>query len=483
MELRHADRRAPGRRPEHHGPGLQRRWIRHATGPGGGAPGPWFSQGNGHQAVVNFFQRALAVHGLPELSTLNLNALPQTAPDGNAADRRPARRRRSGPLAPSTTTCEWRTSTTTSTLLEQTLLRPGCRRGHGSAAEARLPAQRGDIPARHPQPARAHPRSRQLHDPGDQTPALRLISVLGGPPTGMAAGDVDRRRHGRSQEFGDALGSAAAVPPPDLRAKFIDESAARLIKVGHRTVHLAPDTQTLTHAITTDDTLAFDASGTQDPTGKIAYYTLEVGLKQGCRAPDGHPQQQYQGLPTVNSVNPPVEGYRPGEFFSRPSAAGAGRGLAVGRAGALAALAPNPRNILNVGFGGARTARAQRAADASGLPTLGQKLAAGTASSTGAPPGFAARNVVPPGVPGPPRRRGPPARSCPPARSSRHRVVAPRVPHHRARHDRPLGPALPDSPPRGSTRSRSPPTTRPASARSSAPTASRWTRRTGPASR
>ncbi|MEA2160332.1 MAG: large repetitive protein, partial [Solirubrobacteraceae bacterium] len=365
--------------------------------PGGGLPGPWFSQGNGHQAVVNFYQRALAVHGLPELSTLDLNALPQNAPDGS-------------PLTGGLRALDGQGFFTVfhdlrvaylydnATLLQQTSFALDAGEATGARLQAGAPLSTDITSAtRSTRALKRLPYTTTIKQTDNR---LRLLQVLDGHQlewrqVTLTAVDTAGVRTSVTQSV-----PLRAVSAPDLRAKFVDESATRTVSLGRRRVHIAPDTQTINHPMTTNDELAFDASGTQDATGKIAYYTLEVGQRQGCRAPAGHPQQQYQGLPVFNSVDPPVDGYRPGEFFGRPSAAGAGLGLAVGRSGNLAAQLANPHNILNVGFGSARGARAQTAANASSLPTLGQKLALGPvvhSCSGGANPAdsFAARNVFP----------------------------------------------------------------------------------------
>jgi hypothetical protein len=366
--------------------------------PGGGQPGAWFNQGDGHQAVVNFYQRALAVHGLPELSTVNLDALPQRAPDGSA-------------LTGGLRVLDGRGFFTVfhdlrvaylydnATLLQQTTFALDAGEATGARLQAGVPLTSDTTSfLRRPRVLRRLPYSTTVKA---TDPRLRLLSVLSGHElewrqVTLTAVDTAGLRTSVTRPV-----PLRPVAPPDLRAKFVDESAARTISIGRRRVHLATATsQVLDHPLTTNDVLTFDASGTQDPTGKIAYYTLEVGQRQGCRAPLQHPQQGLPGLPVFNSVDPPVDGYRPGEFFGQPSAAGAGQGLVVGRTGDLSAQVANPRNILNIGFGGGLAVRARAAADTSGLPTLGHKLALGPVVHPclggGSPDGsFAARNVFP----------------------------------------------------------------------------------------
>jgi hypothetical protein len=370
--------------------------------PNGGLPGSWFSQGTGDQAVVNFFQRALAAHGLPELSTLNLNALPVTAPGGGAL---------TGGLrvfdgkGPFTVYHDLRVAYLydNATLLQQTSFALDA----GEATGARLQSGSllaGDKATRRGSPPRSGVKSLPYSSKIiGSNPRLRLGPTLAGKQLAwrqVTLTAVDTAGVQTSRTLPVPLRPVAA---PELRAKFVDTSAPNIIKVGSRTIHLASDTQTIDHPLTTADTLTFDASGTQDVGGHIAYYTLEVGhFPQGCREPDKHEQQQYAGLPVFNSVDPPVDGYAPGEFFSRPDAAGTGLGQSRGRTGALQTVFQNPRNILGAGFTGARAAAA--AAD-TGLPTLGQKLAQGRvvhSCSGGAgagnvenSPSFAARNVFP----------------------------------------------------------------------------------------
>jgi hypothetical protein len=370
--------------------------------PGGGTPGQWFNQGDGHQAVVNFFQRGLAAHGLPVLSTLNMNALPQTAPDGS-------------PLTGGLRVLDGRGPFTVyhdlrvaylydnATLLQQSSFALDAGEATGAQLKSGVPLA-GDVTSsvRGPRTIKVVPYSTSVSAINPSRLALAALAgrQLDWRHVTLTAVDTAGVRTSVTRSV-----PLRPVLPPELRAKFVDDSAPSTIRIGRRRAHLAADSQVLDHPLTTKDVLAFDASGTVDPGGRIAYYTLEVGQPQGCREPDPHAQQRYRGLPVFNSINPPVDGYRPGEFFGRPAAAGAGPGLAVGRAGDLITTFANPRNILNVGFGSSGRLRANAAADASSLPTLGAKLAAGPvvhSCSGGAgsyffhqSDSFAARNVFP----------------------------------------------------------------------------------------
>lgn len=370
----------------------------------GGVPGPWFSQGDGHQAVVNFFQRGLAVHRLPELSTLNIDALPQTAADGT-------------PLTGGLQVVDGTGLFTVfhdlrvaylydnATLLQQTSFAQDAGEATGAQLKsgASLSTNVTTSFARSPRLIKPIAYSPNLKS---ADPRLRLVNVLDGHElqwrqVTLTAVDTAGVRTSVTRSV-----PLRPVSAPDLRARFVDASA-QVVPIRRRRpvpgaaarAHAAADIQTITHPLTTNDVLAFDASGTSDPSGKIAYYTLEVGKQQGCRAPDNRPQRGYAGLPVFNSVDPPVDGYRPGEFFGRPSDAGAGLGLVSGRTGNLASVAANPRNILNVGFGSGKALQARSAADQTGLPTLGEKLLRGPLihpCAGGGPDGaFAHRNVFP----------------------------------------------------------------------------------------
>ena len=187
--------------------------------PGGGVPGPWFNQGNGHQAVVNFFQRALAVHGLPELSTLDLNALPQTGPDGS-------------PLTGGLEAIDGQGRFTVyhdprvaylydnATLLQQTSFALDAGEATGAQLKPGAPSARTSACAL--ESARPDASALQLEGQWVRSPAAPAVSPRW-TPTGVATGHADRGRHRRSAHVVDAAGTAApggrAGPPGEVRRR------------------------------------------------------------------------------------------------------------------------------------------------------------------------------------------------------------------------------------------------------------------------
>ena len=86
------------------------------------------------------------------------------------------------------------------------------------------------------------------------------------------------------------------------------------------------DIQNINHPLTTNDVLAFDASASSDASGKIAYYTLEVGRPQAAGTQQW-PRAGYKDCPALIRSIRRWMAPAPGEIFSGPLDAGAGLGL------------------------------------------------------------------------------------------------------------------------------------------------------------
>jgi len=334
--------------------------------PDGGTPGPWFSIGPDGDATVDFHRRALAAHGLSPLGDIDLDALPATGPDG-------------APFSGSLKVRNWATVPfyvrhdprvaylyDTATLLQQSSFN----RDAGEATGAQL---------------KAGSRTRQA--PG----RIKL---------GLEAGSGILPRYLRWRQVTltavDSAGARSSITrsvplhadqPPKLEARFVnrDPSGAtpqqlRPLEAGSIRPRQAGGTkQKLDFPLTIADELAYDASSTADPDGRIAWYTLEVGTpfkERGTCERAGDPEVLVD--PGLFKIPAPGE-LRPGQFFAPVIRGGTGPARPLGPVGSLPLKAPNRR--------------AAEISQAKVLPTLAQLLADQPFTHPCVP--FSSRNVVP----------------------------------------------------------------------------------------
>jgi hypothetical protein len=363
------------------------------------APGPWFSTGDGHQAVVNFFARGLAAHGLTPLAAIDLNQLPETADNGR-------------PLAGAIGVRSWSSATywiehdprlaylyDNATLLQQSTFDLDAGEATGAQLGARAVLRRA------PSPTAAKIQ-------GIAYAQLLAGSFLQWRGVTLTAIDTAGARTSVTH-------SVPLVPDqaPKLKAQFVnrDPNATTVgvfrpgqrvkvpIAAGARTRHGAhaaeTTTQKIAYPLTTADELAFDAGASSDPDGSIAYYTLEVGKpldEAGVCTPKKPPPAVGGNGPI--SLDNPVDGYGPAEFFPAAAVGGAGPIAKIGLPGSLPGVVANPRGLQTAGFQAAvARAAATRArglrATPSGLPTLGTLLGPSPLVHPCVP--YTTRNVIP----------------------------------------------------------------------------------------
>jgi len=299
--------------------------------PGGGPVERWFGQGNGRQAAVNFYERALAAHGLPSLGRIDVEA---QAPGNDATELvLDAGRLRESHRDPRVAFLYDH-----ATLLQQSSFDQLA----GEATGARL-ARGGTI-------ARAA-RRRASRGPGASAAALSAPSLVATANSDarakavFAAAAVDWRRVTLTAVDTAGARASRSLPvvlrpdaPPTLRAKFVDPKNGTTIKLGGPTVAIGASRraraaqQVVDHPITTKDELRFSTAGTEDPEGKLAYYTLEVGL----------PPLFCRGLQNRVSDLVAPGGATVSDGFNRPaavSAVAAGLAAPPGTTGSLAGTA------------------------------------------------------------------------------------------------------------------------------------------------
>ncbi|MCW2994357.1 MAG: hypothetical protein JWQ18_1852, partial [Conexibacter sp.] len=356
-------------------------------------PGPWFAAGDGHQAIVNFFARGLAAHALPPLSTIDLDALPATAADGR-------------PLAGAIGVRAWANQVywvthdprlaylyDNATLLQQSTFDLDAGEATGAALDtnASLRATKVSATAKIQGVSYA------------KLLAATYLSYRGVTLTAVDSGGLRT----------SVTHSVPLVPEqaPKLRAQFVNRdpngktvavfrpgAVVRVpLKAKAKAKAAETTSQTIDYPLTTNDELAFDASGSSDPDGSISYYTLEVGKPMtpgGTCGPTVKPPVLTGG---PISIDPPDVAYGPGEFFPAANPAGTGITSPVGTAGTLPGINLNPRGLQQAGF----ASRAQQAAGVrsighakrSGLPSLGALL--GTMPIVHPCVAYSDRNVIP----------------------------------------------------------------------------------------
>lgn len=360
-------------------------------------PGPWFSAGDGHQAVVNFFARGLAAHSLPPLATIDLDALPATAADGR-------------PLAGAIGVRAWGNQVywiehdprlaylyDNATLLQQSTFDLDAGEATGAQLDTRATLRavspfatkiQGVAYAKLLASSFLQWRGVTLtavDSAGLRTSVTHTVPLVPDQPPKLRAQFVNR----------DPNGTTVAVFRPGQRVRIPLVGAARN---GKRRAHTAETTsQTIDYPLTTDDELAFDASGSSDADGSIAYYTLEVGKPlQAASVCKPNIKPPVLGGGQI-SADPPIEAYGPGAFFPATGAGGTGLTSPVGIAGSLPGVALNPRGLQQVGFaaraGQAAAVRQIAHAKRSGLPSLASLLGRLPVEHACAP--YTERNVIP----------------------------------------------------------------------------------------
>ena len=301
------------------------------TPDGGAPPGAWFSTPRPGSAGVNFFTRALAGHGLRPLSGIDLDALPSI--DLRTGLRTGGIQVKVPPDFAFFVQHDPRLSFLyqNATLIQQSNFNDDA----GEATGATL--TRGFV-------QRARPRadlslSRSIAQTIGQLRDLQFRSrLINWRQATLTAVDT----------AGARTSITHSVPltrdgPPELSANFVNRNpkggttpSVRLS--GSSTKDILP------FPLTTNDELAFDASATRDPEGKMAWYTLEVGKPITCT---GRPAATATTGPI--SLDGPPDGFGPAQFFPRPPIAASGPRTPVGPVGALPIKASNSVNM-RVGF-------------------------------------------------------------------------------------------------------------------------------------
>jgi hypothetical protein len=337
--------------------------------PGSAAvPGPWFAAGDGRQAIVNFFARGLAAHDLPSLSTIDLDALPADAADGR-------------PLAGAIGVRAWADQVywvthdprlaylyDNATLLQQSTFNLDAGEATGAALDTNASLRATKVTG-------------VAKIQGIAYAKLLAATYLDSRGVTLTAIDSGGLRTSVTH-------SVPLVPEqaPKLRARFVNRDPngktvavfrpGAIVRVPLKAKAAETTAQTIDYPLTTNDELAFDASGSSDPDGSIAYYTLEVGqpLIPGSVCGPKVKPPVLTGGPI--SIDPPDVAYGPGEFFPAANPAGTGITAPVGAAGSLPGIALNPRGLQQVGFAAsARAAAGKRVrAKRSSLPSLGSLL-------------------------------------------------------------------------------------------------------------
>ena len=393
-------RRAPTRR----GPAVDlicRPTARGATRRTAAAPGPWFSQGNGHQAVVNFFQRGLAVHGLPELSTLNIDALPQTAPDGS-------------PLTGGLRVLDGQGLFTVyhdlrvaylydnATLLQQTSFAHDAGEATGAQLKSGAPLTAAHAQLR-PSSTRDQADRLQLDDRNRPTLACACSTCSMGMSsqwrqvtlTAVDTAGVRTLRH----PLGAATAGARAGPARELHRR---ERSGGLTVGRRRTIHLAA--RALSRRTPRSSTTA--DHGRRWPSTPAAPRTpgkdrlLHARGRPATGVPE--PRTATPSSTTVGSRSS-TRSTRPsmatGRGVLRPALRGRRRlGLAAGRTGKLAAWAPTRATSWTSASAAAGAPGPESPLTQTGLPTLGEKLCPGpvtTLRRRRRRPGLRPRNVFP----------------------------------------------------------------------------------------
>ncbi|MCU1677555.1 MAG: hypothetical protein JWM93_2313, partial [Frankiales bacterium] len=341
----------------------------------GAVLGPWLAGAPGGGITVNFWARALAAHLLTPLAAIDLDQLPTTSPSGDPlltglVVQEDQGKRLNIAHDPRATFLY-----DNATLLQQSSFNLDA----GEATGAQLTP--GTLLR-----AASHVVVKKTIE---QVPYAQYLRAAHIRPREITLTAVDSAGARTSVTHSLPLTPDA---PPNLDARYVDRSPAgrfrpvssQLLLKAHR--HLRASTSlTLDHPLTTADELAFDASASSDPEGKIAWYVLEVGKPLDaaglnvCRF-----QPPLVAGPTGKpTVDPGPEAYRPGEAFGGAQAAGAGPGLPIGAVGSLPVKGLNPKGLQKVGL------RAVR----SGLPTLTSLV--GTVPLVHPCGPFAARTVAP----------------------------------------------------------------------------------------
>jgi len=367
--------------------------------PGSAAvPGPWFATGDGHQAVVNFFARGLAAHDLPPLSSIDLDALPATAADGR-------------PLAGAIGVRAWANQVywvthdprlaylyDNATLLQQSTFDLDAGEATGATLDTGIALRASKVSAT----ARIQGVSYA------KLLAASFLSYRGVTLTAVDSGGLrtsvthavplvpEQAPKLRAQFVNrDPNGKTVAVFRPGVAVRTPLAGGARASKATHKAKAAETTSQTIDYPLTTNDELAFDASGSSDPDGAIAYYTLEVGkpMVPGTTCGPNVKPPVLAGGPI--SIDPPDVAYGPGTFFPAADPAGTGLATTVGAAGSLPGIALNPRGLRKTGFAaGARAdAGPKIRAVRSGLPSLGALL--GTRPIVHPCKDYSDRNVIP----------------------------------------------------------------------------------------
>lgn len=313
------------------------------TAPGGAPLGDWFSPGPGGAITVNFFTRALAANRLRPLAQINLGALPERGPDGAPLTGALAIQSFSGRSAATQKDPRLAYLYDNATLLQQSSFNTDA----GEATGAQL--ARGTLRAKGSQLVGA---------------AIRRQEKL------LASSGLNWRRVTLTavDSAGVRTSSTRVVPlvpdaAPRLRAKFLNLDPRRRAvdlanpqrqprRAGARARAAQAEKQQLGYTLTTQDELVFDAFASDDPDGKIAWYTLEVG--QPLRA-NGLCSPAPKAESTLPPLVPTPEEYRPGRYEPGVNPAGAGVAGTRGRVGDIPAKGPNARKVAAFAQAGAPT--------------------------------------------------------------------------------------------------------------------------------
>jgi hypothetical protein len=341
----------------------------------GSAPGAWVAAGPAGQVTVNFWQRGLAAHALSPLSLTDLNTLPLRDAAGAPLEVGIAVR---GGYGTTYVRHDPRAAYLydNATLLQQSSFDKDA----GEATGAQL---RGGAVTR-----KVVQSITQLKPSIPYALASPLISWR---QVTLTAVDSAGARSSTTHTL-----TLTPDAPPKLVAQFVnrapDGSTSALFKVkkkAHlRSAHAAQaSSQTLDHPLTTDDELAFDASGTADSDDKIEWYVLEVGKtwrpEPGFCQPAPPTQQLAPSGQISIDPNPLELGFGPGQYFSPAKIGGTGPGAPIGPVGSLPIKGLNPKALQKLGL----------RATPQTLPTLGDLLA--TKPLTHDCTAFKARTVLP----------------------------------------------------------------------------------------
>lgn len=298
------------------------------TGPDGAPLGDWFTAGPNGAIGVNFFTRGLAANRLRPLAQIDLAALPERGPDGSPLTGALAIQSFQGRSLATQKDLRLAYLYDNATLLQQSSFNTDAGEATGAQLAKGTLRQKGGL-----KPAAVVRQEKLLASAGL---SWRRVTLTATDSAGVRT-------------------SATKVVPlvpdaaPRLKAKFLNLDPRRRavglanpqIQPRARARAAAGEKQQLGYTLTTQDELAFDAFASDDPDGRIAWYTLEVG--QPLRGTNCQPKPQAES--TLPPLIPTPEEYRPGRFQPQINPAGAGVAGTRGRVGDIAPKGPNSRKV------------------------------------------------------------------------------------------------------------------------------------------